>query len=379
MRFEEQIERIRQKLALARKKDDACQVFGAQKHRYKTRPVNQRSLESFEKKYGIAVPSDFREFLLQIGTGAGPFYGIGEPQWGAGQLLSDPAVHLRVPSPLTPDTTESEWAEMPLLSEEDFDDDRYELARSKTYCGILPFGDQGCANYSCLIVEGEAKGRVVYVSDDEMQPFFVYEERFLDWYERWLDEILSGQLLQPFAGWFGGTRGGPEERLLSDFHSFEDETRKLQCLIGLLVKVELSSTTVEEVWRIQRGHQGRVKRKALLLLLKSDYERAEPVLREQLYVEDPLTLFQNLHWYGKPHIDRWSEEVKQLLSRSELEPELFRFLTYLVPHCREDLKPLLRPWMEHENKAIRTAAAYAHNKEQPSLLRRTQDWFPWSV
>lgn len=378
MRFEEQIERIRGKLALARKKDDALQAFGAQKHRYQTHPVSTHLLDEFEDKFQIALPPDFRAYLQRVGAGAGPFYGIDDLEQGAGQLLSDPVSSLRVPSPLGPDMTESEWNEVPLLSQQDFDDDRYELARSKTYSGLLPFGDQGCANYSCLVVAGQARGRVVYVSDDETQPFFVYEESFLDWQERWLDEILSGQLLEPYSGWFGGTRGGPEERLLDDFEQFEDEARKLQCLVGLLVKLELSRETVERVWRIKKSHQGRIGRKALLVLLRSDYEQAEQVLREELYTEDPLTLFQNLHWYGKKHIDRWSGEVKQMLSQSELEPELFRFLTYLVPHCRDDLKPLLKPWMGHENQTIRTAAAYAHSKETPSLLRRTQDWFPWS-
>jgi len=378
VRFEEQIERIRGKLVLAGKKDDALKAFGAQSHRYQVRPVPVHLLEEFEDKYQIALPADFRAFLERIGAGAGPFYGIGELERGAGHLLSDPMKYLSVPSPLNPEMTESEWTKLPLISESDFDDDRYELARSKTYCGLLPFGDQGCANYSCLVVAGPATGRVVYVSDDEMPPFFVYEESFLDWYERWLDEILSGQLLEPFSGWFGGTRGGPEERLLADFELFEDEGRKLQCLIGLLVKLELSRETVEEVWRIKKNHQGRIGRKALLVLLKSDYERAESVLREELYSEDPLTLFQNLHWHGKKHIDRWSGEVKQLLSQPELEPELFRFLTYLIPHCREDLKPLLKSWMGHENYTIRTAASYAHSKEKPSLRRRTQDWFPWS-
>jgi len=48
-------------------------------------------------------------------------------------------------------------------------------------------------------VRAVARGRVVYVDTGEQPPYFVRNEDFLNWYERWLDETLAGKNLV----WFG--------------------------------------------------------------------------------------------------------------------------------------------------------------------------------
>ena len=60
-----------------------------------------------------------------------------------------------------------------------------------------------------LVVSGEYTGRVVYVDADGQPPYMVRNTDFLEWYERWLDELLGGYDLH----WFGFDLGATEEDL----------------------------------------------------------------------------------------------------------------------------------------------------------------------
>jgi hypothetical protein len=51
-------------------------VFGAGMHRYRSSPVSNDDIEALEAYAGAALPEDFRRFLLTVGSGAGPYYGI---------------------------------------------------------------------------------------------------------------------------------------------------------------------------------------------------------------------------------------------------------------------------------------------------------------
>ena len=44
------------------------------------------------------------------------------------------------------------------------------------------------------MIEGEFRGRIVNLDFDLDKPVFAFESNFLDWYERWLDEVISGEL-----------------------------------------------------------------------------------------------------------------------------------------------------------------------------------------
>jgi hypothetical protein len=64
-----------------------------------------------------------------------------------------------------------------------------------TFCydGLLPLCEQGCSYMTALVLNGPYHGRVVNI-DSEMcsQPLFLHEPNFLDYYERWLDEVIAG-------------------------------------------------------------------------------------------------------------------------------------------------------------------------------------------
>ena len=83
--YNEQIERIQNKLGKAREKDCFFRVFGASHHKYKIGKVlSLDEIMLFEEKFSVKLPDCYKAFLMNIGNGgisinrsaAGPYYGI---------------------------------------------------------------------------------------------------------------------------------------------------------------------------------------------------------------------------------------------------------------------------------------------------------------
>jgi len=56
----------------------------------------------------------------------------------------------------------------------------------------------------------------------------VYETNFLDWYERWLDEIIAGYDIS----WFGTKLPGEEKALIEAYQSTNSDEEKLEARYG---------------------------------------------------------------------------------------------------------------------------------------------------
>lgn len=169
------LERVSEKLTEARTR--RLRVFGVEKHWFLLNPpLSQEQLSEIEARDGLYLPEDYRAFLLQLGDGgAGPYYGVPPLQQALAGANPQEEFPLAYPDPTN----------LP------FDD----LKK-----GSLLICDQGCAYQARLIVLGPARGRVVYISTDgSANPYFVRDETFLDWYERWLDDLLYSEL----DPWFG--------------------------------------------------------------------------------------------------------------------------------------------------------------------------------
>jgi hypothetical protein len=192
--------------------------FGAAKHKFRMRePMPEAELIAFERKHGVVLPEDYREFLLRAGDGgAGPFYGI-EPlsEWDHWfEEEGEVAGFLASPCPLV----DCEDLRLAWHAAKMRDARRAEgivrAGASPSSCwapfvapdwpgwgrGTINLCDQGCTYSARLIVSGQARGRVIYL-DAQLwyPPYFVKDPSFLDWYERWLEEALEGE---PPA-WFG--------------------------------------------------------------------------------------------------------------------------------------------------------------------------------
>ena len=211
----EQIARLKKKLQQAKERDALYKVFGAGSHRYHLNaPASIAEVDTFEKHYGIQLPECYRSFVLQIGNGgksypnlgAGPYFGI----YPLGQNLNDliyknVALHLKKTCSLNPKILTTRWDEIiEPIYEDDISDEDYETLNGNLYGGILPLGSQGCSYIHALVLNGPHKGRVVNLDKaEQIPPLFSEHKNFLDWYEGWLDEIISGKLITITPSWFG--------------------------------------------------------------------------------------------------------------------------------------------------------------------------------
>ena len=259
--MKEQLQRIQQKLAQAKAADKDLEVFGASSHKYHLNPpVSEAEVLAFEEKYGVSLPEDYRAFVQTIGdanaqkleTMAGPYYGLSAFGTQVDDLLYEGSeIYLKAPCALSPDMTQEEWEALSApLEFDDFEDDEeegyvievednYFAERAKVFGGLLPLGSQGCTYYHALVLNGKYAGRVVNVDLDLAQPKFAFETNFLDWYERYLDEVISGQLIDDSPTWFGYYRGEPAEELLNEYEHTTDRKTQTDCLDGYIIKKRL--------------------------------------------------------------------------------------------------------------------------------------------
>ncbi|MEY8781745.1 SMI1/KNR4 family protein [Allomuricauda sp. XS_ASV26] len=210
-----QIQRIKNKLVRAKEKDKLYKVFGAGGHKYQINaPIDRQDISAFEHNFQIKLPECYKHFVLHIGnegssyqnSGAGPYFGI----YPFGQHLDDLIYnhvekHLKRDCILHPFITQKQWDEWTdPLYEDNISDTDFEELNGQLYGGILPLGSQGCSFIHALVLNGNYKGRVVNLDRGELSPpKFSEDLTFLDWYERWLDEIISGKLITNTPSWFG--------------------------------------------------------------------------------------------------------------------------------------------------------------------------------
>ena len=382
--MKEQLQRIQQKLAQAKAADKDLEVFGASSHKYHLNPpVSEAEVLAFEEKYGVSLPEDYRAFVQTIGnanaqkleTMAGPYYGLYAFGTQVDDLLYEGSeIYLKAPCALSPDMTQEEWESLsdPLLTDEEEEDeeegyvieveDKYFAERAKVFGGLLPLGSQGCTYYHALVLNGKYAGRVVNVDLDLAQPKFAFETNFLDWYERYLDEVISGQLLDDRPTWFGYHRGEPAEVLLNEYEHTTDRKTQTDCLEGVYhKKPPLESALLGKIEKlIALNNEDRDF--LIEILCQSSYERAKPYL-QTLVTEKPKKVFQFIWWYAQDHCADWVPAVKELLPTIN-DKEMFNFATYLLTEATDNFEEDILPFTNNVNPRIRLTAYYTLGKSQ---------------
>ena len=375
--MKEQLIRIQQKLAQAKAADKNLEVFGADAHQYHLNPpVSEAEVLAFEKKYGVQLPECYRAFMLTIGDAkakksdfiAGPYYGLYAFGTSLDSLLYEKIeTYLKAPCNLSPDMTQEEWETLsdPLLSseeEEEEDDDKYFAERAKVFGGLLPLGSQGCTYEHALVLNGKYAGRVVNVDLDLAQPKFAFETNFLDWYERYLDEVISGQLLDDRPTWFGYHRGEPAEVLLNEYEHTTNRKTQTDCLEGVYhKKPPLEPALLDKIEKlIALNNDDRAF--LIEILSQSSYERAKPYLQD-LVTKDPKKVFQFVWWYAKDHCADWVSVVKELLP-TITDERTFDFATYLLTEGDDNFEEVILPFTDNENHQIRSTAYYTLGKSK---------------
>ena len=374
--MKEQLHRIQQKLAQAKEADKNLEVFGADAHQYHLNPpVSEAEVLAFEKKYGVQLPECYRAFMLTVGDAkakksdfiAGPYYGLYAFGTSLDSLLYEKIeTYLKAPCNLSPDMTQEEWETLsdPLLpsEEEEEDDDKYFAERAKVFGGLLPLGSQGCTYEHALVLNGKYAGRVVNVDLDLAQPKFAFEANFLDWYERYLDEVISGQLIDDRPTWFGYHRGEPAEVLLNEYEHTTDRKTQTDCLEGVYhKKPPLAPALLDKIEKLIALNND--DRDFLIeILSQSSYERAKPYLQD-LVTKDPKKVFQFVWWYAKDHCADWVSAVKELLP-TITDERTFDFATYLLTEGDDNFEEVILPFTDNENPQIRSTAYYTLGKSK---------------
>ena len=375
--MKEQLLRIQQKLAQAKEADKNLEVFGADAHQYHLNPpVSEVEVLAFEKKYGVQLPECYRAFMLTIGDAkakksdfiAGPYFGLYAFGTSVDSLLYEKIeTYLKAPCNLSPDMTQEEWETLsdPLLpseEEEEDDDDKYFAERAKVFGGLLPLGSQGCTYEHALVLNGKYASRVVNVDLDLAQPKFAFEANFLDWYERYLDEVISGQLLDDRPTWFGYHRGEPAEVLLNEYEHTTDRKTQTDCLEGVYhKKPPLEPALLDKIEKlIALNNEDRAFLIEILTL--SSYERAKPYLQD-LVTKEPKKVFQFVWWYAKDYCAEWVSVVRELLP-TIIDERTFDFATYLLTEGDDNFEEVILPFTDNENPQIRSTAYYTLGKSK---------------
>ena len=375
--MKEQLLRIQEKLVQAKEADKNLEVFGADGHQYHLNPpVSEAEVLAFEQKYGVQLPECYRAFMLTIGDAkakksdfiAGPYYGLYAFGTCVDELLYEKIeIYLKAPCNLSPDMTQEEWDALtdPLLpseEEEEEDEDEYFAERAKVFGGLLPLGSQGCTYEHALVLNGKYAGRVVNVDLDLAQPKFAFEANFLDWYERYLDEVISGQLVDDRPTWFGYHRGEAAEVLLTEYEQTNDRKTQTDCLEGVYHKKPPLEPVLLDKIEALIALNNEDRDFLIEILTLSSYERAQPYL-EALVTEKPKKVFQYIWWYAQDHCADWVPAVKELLP-TITDEETFNFATYLLTEGDDHFEDVVLPFTDNADPQIRSTAYYTLGKSQ---------------
>ena len=211
-------------LGQAKTKDPDLARFGAYSHQYKlAAPAGEEAIQEFEEQQGIRLPEEYRDFLMLVGNGgAGPYYGL----YGLKALkedLSDSHGGVMEEPVIYPKMSEEEWDRM--VDPEG----RRKGEEVHPYAGILPIGTQGCTLMTGLMLAGPYRGQVVYYDEDFCgPPFFAREKGFLEWYERWLREVIAGYNEEEVG--FGLNMDGTPVQLMELYQQTDNPEEKTEII-----------------------------------------------------------------------------------------------------------------------------------------------------
>lgn len=361
--YREQLERIKAKLPIAQKTDKKLKVFGADTHKYVlNKPVSEADIIRFETLYSISLPECYKSFLLYVGNGgsnskdagAGPYYGLYPFGTNVDELVyRNLYEHLKNDCIVSPRMSDEYWSSLVKVFDNDnLSDDELDAEQEKLFGGILPIGNQGCAYLHGIVLNGQYKGRIVNLDLDKQKPHFCFENNFLDWYERWLDEIISGELITKKAAWFGYTMGGSEEDILEKLSSSIDTEDKKDYLHGILNKESLKESTITIIEeQLSQNQDDELKKILIKILCKFNHDKAKPYLID-LMQTDLLSVFQFIFWYAKDKSSEWVSIIEANIQRIN-DPETFRFCVYILEESNSNYRNLLLPFAQNNNTEIR--------------------------
>jgi len=355
---ENQIDRIKSKLKKARRKDKDLTDFGSDLHKYVlNKRISKEALAKLEQENQVKLPEHFALFLTEVGNGgAGPYYGIYEID----KSLSYTGNTMALDCVLYPRMPKEEWNLLagPFASAERFTDEEYDAARDKITGGMLNFGTQGCSYDMYIVIQGAYSGKVVYAADiyADTPFFFTYEDNFLDWYERWLDEIILGY----DTAWFGYKMPGGESELIQTYEGAQSAETKTDALEGMFKLDKISQEAICFLKSIAEDKKDR--NNAIRLICKYSFDDGRPYIAEMIKSEeeeDVLETLKTLRGYGKgSDIQEFVNAIHGCLGMIE-DHETLSFAGYILESFGTLTLKDIEPFLCHPNPLMRRSAIYA--------------------
>lgn len=191
------MDRIVEKLRQARER--GAQPFGAEKHGMRLRPpLPPDQVAAAEARLGVPLPEEYRAFLTRAGDGgAGPAYGL----FSLDDALRQSGVH-SVPELLSlsfrhveryEPEEDAEWnAFWDRVADGQVDEAEKREWPIRERRGALALCHEGCGYLHFLVVTGPARGTMWNDGRCSGFGFAPMHVTFLEWYERWLDDVLRG-------------------------------------------------------------------------------------------------------------------------------------------------------------------------------------------
>jgi hypothetical protein len=197
------LKQINNLLGKLRDRDSGLQVFGASRHRYQTKPATPEMMVNLSRRLRTWIPREYFQFMIEIGYGAGPYYGLLTPE----EVLSYSRDKFRRPMPnadrLFPFRRNAFIENHGNFSS----NETLKLVANFPCDGAIVICHHGCTGFSVLVTSGEFAGTVWNAGYSDPQ-FCVYAPArtkanqlnnaspggplsFSEWYKDWLDQQLD--------------------------------------------------------------------------------------------------------------------------------------------------------------------------------------------
>ncbi len=154
---------IRKRVMRLQRRDKGRRVFGSKTHQYESCKLLESEVAKFEDGIGAFLPKDYRSFLIWMGHGAGPYYGIfgleeslAETESYREELLEEYGLDYKANADFPIDR--NMCSEIADKLEAKAPEPWLELPFPVQGCIII--GHQGCTFWTVLAVSGELAGTV---------------------------------------------------------------------------------------------------------------------------------------------------------------------------------------------------------------------------
>lgn len=172
---------------------------------------------------------------------------------------------------------------------------------------------------------GKNKGKIIDTYDEiEYCPRFYKENDFLDWYENWLDTIISGKKIKE-----SGFTNETEESCINRFLSDKESYWKFVSLSSLRNFDKLNKSSIKTLKnKYNTEKDDKVRLYILNLLTKFDYDNTKKEIAT-LHRKEPLEFLRNIHLFAKEKSVEWKNEIDIIRNVNVNNQEIIEYIKYI--------------------------------------------------